>query len=118
MTRALEPFTALDLNAPIDEPFPGGTHWRLDRPRLVLVHVAARYEVDLERAGDAAAAPDWIAQLADKTWITDQALGELVRCMDWCLGFQAHLCGDAMANDRMEPRVRAQLDRIQKGGRP
>ncbi len=51
------------------------------------------YEVNLDQCDTSAGVLDWIAQLAGKTWVTNDDLGDLVRALDEILDFQASLCG-------------------------
>lgn len=54
------------------------------------------YEVDLDACETAQASLDWIAQVSKKMWVTDAALGRLVREMNARIHFQTSQCGGAM----------------------
>ena len=53
---------------------------------------AAWYEVALGECRTSAETLDWIIQLVDKTWVTNDVLGDLVRALRDCLHPQANLC--------------------------
>ncbi len=90
--------TMADLEA-LNEPVKNGQRWGgwiYDAELLTLTHEVERYEVDLERMTTAAAALDWIAQVAGKAWATPEIVGSLVLAIDAILDLQATLCGGQM----------------------
>lgn len=69
--------------------------WQLDPEHRVLTlerDGVFLYEVDLERAVTPAQALDWVAQVAGKTWATDEVLAGFVRALDDTVDLQATLC--------------------------
>lgn len=50
-----------------------------DRPRI-------DYEVPLGECGDPAGFADWVAQLAEKSWVTERDLGWFARAVDELIG--------------------------------
>jgi len=50
------------------------------------------YEIELDRMTSRAEMLDTIFQVANKNWITSEAIGDLVRALDDLLDPQAHLC--------------------------
>jgi hypothetical protein len=63
-------------------------------PRTLTLRLNQRpwYEIDLERCRTSAEVLDWIAQVAGKTWATDEILGALVRRLNELLYLQELLC--------------------------
>jgi len=51
------------------------------------------YQVSLRDCCNSAQILDWIAQVADKTWASNELIGELVRYLDYLLHLQASVCG-------------------------
>src|SRR5690349_12286877 len=58
------------------------------------------YDVDLEEITDSATALDWIVQLSEKAWVTNEALGAFVRELDKAFdhrfgrSMQGKICGE------------------------
>jgi len=46
------------------------------------------YEIDLDRARTSAGVMDWVAHLQEKPWLSDEAVGQLVRAMDDIVGIR------------------------------
>ena len=91
--------------------------WVLDVERLCLVHQGqpvdrgdgsgvtegvpqyvafiGKYEVDLERIEDSAAALDWVFQVAGKTWANARVTKDLLNAFDDIIHPQANLCSGA-----------------------
>lgn len=55
--------------------------WVFDPKLLVIRHEETRYEVDLERIPTAREGLDWINHLSEKTWVTDETLGQFARML-------------------------------------
>lgn len=60
----------------------------------VAEHTGSGYWVCLYELKSSATALDWIAQIAHKTWCTDEALGQFVRMVNTILPLQENLCGE------------------------
>lgn len=50
------------------------------------------YQVDLERCDTSAQVLDWIIQVSEKRWATDELVGQVVRLLDRALRPQENLC--------------------------
>ena len=65
-------------------------HWKLDREAMVLRHEGShpgeRYEVYLGECLSLRQAHDWIAQAAEKGWVSDEVLGDLWRTLHALVG--------------------------------
>lgn len=68
--------------------------WEFDSENLTLTHEG--YEIDLETIDSPAEMLDWISQLAQKSWITPDALGHLVLAFEDIFSPQANLCGSGV----------------------
>jgi hypothetical protein len=64
------------------------------------------YEVNLDECNTSAGALDWIAQVAGKTWATNDDLANLVRALDDILDFQASLCGQGNEHGPIDVKKR------------
>jgi len=67
--------------------------WLLDKETLVLRHKEILYEIYLDECKSSAQILDWIIQVSQKSWATDDDIGELVRALDDILNIQGHFCG-------------------------
>ena len=68
--------------------------WTYEAERKVFVHDDPDYyECDAEDMQTSAAVLDWIAQVANKPWVTQADVADLVRIIDEVVGLQANLCG-------------------------
>jgi hypothetical protein len=53
-----------------------------------------RYGIDLDRCNNSSQILDWIAQLSQKQWLSNEDLGHLVRAFDEIFNtLQSHVCG-------------------------
>lgn len=67
--------------------------WQYDAKTLVLfTREPYRYEIDLEACMSSAEVLDWIFQLAGKTWMNAEQLGNLIYALDDIIDPQATLC--------------------------
>lgn len=70
--------------------------WRFNAETRALAYFNEQgwiYEVDLDRCTTSAQVLDWIAQVSQKRWATDQVLAALSRALDAVLDLQSTLCG-------------------------
>ena len=73
--------------------------WVLDKETLVLRHKGTDYEIDLEACNNSAQILDWIIQVSQKTWATNDVIGEFVRALDDILDIQGHFCGGGLSHE-------------------
>ena len=73
--------------------------WALDKDTLVLRHKGTNYEVYLDECNNSAQILDWIVQVSQKSWSTNDVIGELVRALDDILGIQGHFCGSGQSRE-------------------
>ena len=76
--------------------------WGLDRQHMTLTlkqgligreeRRVPQYEIDLNRCRTSAMVLDWIMQVAGKSWVTKEMLGDLVLAFNQILRPQANLC--------------------------
>lgn len=91
--------------------------WKFDAKAISLVFEPGEsgdgydYDIDLEKCTSSAEVLDWIAQVAQKSWVDDAALGSLVRKLDRLLDLQATLCGGG-EDHQLDP-----VDHLRKSGR-
>ena len=64
------------------------------------------YEVNLDECNTSAGVLDWIAQVAETTWATNDGLANLVRALDDILDFQASLCGQEKEHGPIDVKKR------------
>jgi hypothetical protein len=93
------------------KPEPQWGSWRLKS--YSLAH--DRYWVDLERCLSSAQVLDWIAQVAGKSWATDEVLAGLVRALNDVLYLQGHLCGWGVDHELSKAQVRKLVRDYRKG---
>lgn len=65
------------------KPYPGDPPWVV-------------YYIDLDRMKSAAACLDWIFQISQKTWMTNEDRGNMLLAIQDMVRPQSHLCGGAM----------------------
>ena len=73
--------------------------WDLDKEALVLRHKEIQYEIYLDECNSSAQILDWIIQVSQKSWATDDVIGELIRALDDILGIQGHFCGGGQSRE-------------------
>ena len=73
--------------------------WYLDKETVALVYEEMDYDVRLSECNSSAQILDWIIQIAEKTWATNDVIGELVRALDDILGIQGNFCGGGQSRD-------------------
>ncbi len=78
----------------IPKPESGDTwgNWRYKAKLLTLTHVPEDYEIRLDECSTSAETLDWIFQVASKTWVTPEDLGNLILALDDIIDPQANLC--------------------------
>ena len=71
--------------------------WHLRRETLELLYIDARgcqeYAVDLEDCYNSASTLDWVAQVAEKSWVSSADIGDLVLALNDVIGLQQNICG-------------------------
>ena len=92
---------------PIDESF---GDWRLDMAAFTLDYLPSDYWINLSDCTDSASVLDWIVQLSEKTWMSDAALGQLVRALDDLFHLQGTVCGFGV-DHKMDPRAIVEASR-------
>jgi len=73
--------------------------WVLEKETLVLKHKGTDYEVYLDECNNSAQILDWIIQVSQKSWATNDVIGELVRALDDILNIQGHFCGSGISHE-------------------
>jgi hypothetical protein len=73
--------------------------WLLDKETLVLRHKKILYEIYLDECKSSAQILDWIIQISQKSWATNDDIGELVRALDDILNIQGHFCGSGQSHE-------------------
>ena len=70
--------------------------WHLDAKTLTLVldSEGHHYEIPLGTMTDSAHMLDWIFQLSNKSWVTNEIRGDLLRALHDLFHPQASLCGE------------------------
>jgi hypothetical protein len=70
--------------------------WHLDAKTLTLVLDSGghHYEIRLGTMTDSAHMLDWIFQLSNKNWVTNEIRGDLLRALHDLFHPQASLCGE------------------------
>ena len=71
--------------------------WRLDKEAVALVYEEMDYDVRLSECNSSAQILDWIIQIAEKTWATNDVIGELVRALNDILGIQGNFCSQGQS---------------------
>jgi len=66
-----------------------------------------QYEIPVAGFNRSAAVLDWIAQVAARTSVTDEDLGQLVRAIDDLVDLQATLCGEGQDRSLEDPVAHA-----------
>jgi hypothetical protein len=89
----------------------GGGYWRLNLETLELVHRSYHqaYNVDLESCTTSEAILDWTMQVAAKAWISDAAIGTLVRAINVLLKPQQTVCSGSMNGDNGKSITREEV---------
>jgi hypothetical protein len=64
------------------------------------------YAVNLDECNTSAGVLDWIAQVAEKTWATNDDLANLVRALHDILDFQTSLCGQGKEHGPIDVKKR------------
>lgn len=73
--------------------------WTLDMDTLVLGNKKFDYGIYLDECNNSAQILDWIIQVSQKSWATNDVVGELVRALDDILGIQGHFCGSGLSHE-------------------
>lgn len=73
--------------------------WTFNRRALTLDLGDGEYEVDLERCNSSAEVLDWICQVAGKSYVNSEDLGDLVLAINDLLRPQAALCSWGVSHD-------------------
>src|SRR5689334_18567187 len=84
--------TLLDWEAPKPEHGDTWGNWRYHARLFVLTHVPEDYEIRLDECSTSAETLDWIFQVANKTWMTQEDKGNLIDALQDLLHPQATLC--------------------------
>jgi hypothetical protein len=95
------------------KPEPRWGPWRLKS--YSLAH--DRYWVDLERCCSSAQVLDWLAQVAGKSWATDEVLAGLVRALNDVLYLQANVCSWGIDHSLTKAQVRKLVRTYRKESR-
>jgi hypothetical protein len=91
-TLAVDVTTFLAWKAPKPESGDTWGNWRYNAKLLTLTHVAEHYEIRLDECSTSAQMLDWIFQLATKTWMTSEDIGDLIHALKDIINPQANLC--------------------------
>jgi hypothetical protein len=79
--------------------------WIFNANNLTLVQSENTwYEIDLETITDSAEMLDWIFQMAQKSWVSTEDLGNLIRGFEDLFSPQANLCSGGR-NKQFNPTV-------------
>jgi hypothetical protein len=87
--------------------------WELDKEALVLRHKEILYEIYLDECNSCAQILDWIIQVSQKTWATNDVIGELVRGLDDILDIQGNFCGGGQSREANGKEIaKAYIERL------
>lgn len=77
-------------------------HWRYDPESKRLCMIEWDYTVPLNRCNSNAAIVDWVCQLARKTQLSAEIVGEFVIAINALLTPQAHMCGGGIDRGKVD----------------